>query len=218
MDQGRETEREEMVRWQIEARGVKNPRVLQALRTVPRHLFVPESYTREAYQDYPLPIGNGQTISQPYIVAVMTELLVPQEGDHILEIGTGSGYQAAVLAACGAEVISIERIPAVADLAEENLQKANVTHVTVLCQDGSAGYPKKAPYDGIIITAAAPRVPEPLLTQLADNGRLVAPVGGQDVQQLVRIIRQGDQYHTDYWGGVRFVPLIGRYGWRTEEW
>ncbi len=210
----RATEREEMVRRQIEARGVKNPSVLQAMRSVPRHLFVPEPYAREAYQDYPLPIGHDQTISQPYIVAVMTDLLSPEKGDIILEIGTGSGYQAAVLVACGATVISIERIPAVADLAEENLARAGIGDVQVLCQDGTTGYPDKAPYNGILITAATPRIPEPLLEELADGGRLVAPVGDRDIQELVRVTRNKDEYHTERFGAVRFVPLIGLYGWR----
>jgi len=212
--ESRVTEREEMVRWQIEARGVKNPRVLQAMRSVPRHLFVPEPFAREAYQDYPLPIGHDQTISQPYIVAVMTELLSPEKGDSILEIGTGSGYQAAILVACGATVISIERISTVADLAEENLARAGIRDVLVLCQDGTKGYPDRAPYNGILITAGAPRIPEPLLEELADGGRLVAPVGDRDIQELVRVTRNKDEYHTERFGAVRFVPLIGHYGWK----
>ena len=206
--ESRLTEREEMVRWQIEARGVKNPRVLQAMRSVPRHLFVPEPYAREAYQDYPLPIGNDQTISQPYIVAVMTELLSPENGDLILEIGTGSGYQAAILVACGASVISIERIPAVADLAKRNLTRAGIRNVLVLCQDGTLGYAEKAPYNGILITAATPALPEPLLEELADGGRLVAPVGDRDIQELVRVTRNKDEYQTERFGAVRFVPLL----------
>ncbi|HOW04713.1 protein-L-isoaspartate(D-aspartate) O-methyltransferase [Methanospirillum hungatei] len=214
--ESRLTEREEMVRWQIEARGVKNPRVLQAMRSVPRHLFVPEPYAREAYQDYPLPIGNDQTISQPYIVAVMTELLSPENGDLILEIGTGSGYQAAILVACGASVISIERIPAVADLAKRNLTRAGIRNVLVLCQDGTLGYAEKAPYNGILITAATPALPEPLLEELADGGRLVAPVGDRDIQELTRVTRNKDEYHTERFGAVRFVPLIGMYGWKKE--
>jgi protein-L-isoaspartate(D-aspartate) O-methyltransferase len=214
--ESRLTEREEMVRWQIEARGVKNPRVLQAMRSVPRHLFVPEPYAREAYQDYPLPIGNDQTISQPYIVAVMTELLSPENGDLILEIGTGSGYQAAILVACGASVISIERIPAVADLAKRNLTRAGIRNVLVLCQDGTLGYAEKAPYNGILITAATPALPEPLLQELADGGRLVAPVGDRDIQELTRVTRNKDEYHTERFGAVRFVPLIGMYGWKKE--
>ena len=186
------------------------------MRSVPRHLFVPEPYAREAYQDYPLPIGNDQTISQPYIVAVMTELLSPENGDLILEIGTGSGYQAAILVACGASVISIERIPAVADLAKRNLTRAGIRNVLVLCQDGTLGYAEKAPYNGILITAATPALPEPLLEELADGGRLVAPVGDRDIQELTRVTRNKDEYHTERFGAVRFVPLIGMYGWKKE--
>lgn len=214
MDNPRTAEREEMVRRQIKARGVKSPQVLQAMRSVPRHLFVPEPFAREAYQDYPLPIGHDQTISQPYIVAVMTELLSPEKGDSILEIGTGSGYQAAILVACGATVISIERISKVADLAEENLARAGIRDVLVLCQDGTKGYPDMAPYNGILITAGAPRIPEPLLEELADGGRLVAPVGDRDIQELVRVTRNKDEYQTERFGAVRFVPLIGHYGWK----
>jgi protein-L-isoaspartate(D-aspartate) O-methyltransferase len=213
MNNSRAAEREEMVNQQIIARGIKDPLVLQAMRTVPRHLFVPAPYSREAYQDYPLPIGDGQTISQPYIVAVMTELLSPARGDRILEIGAGSGYQAAVLAACGATVISIERIPAVAELAKKNLANAGVRNVQVLCLDGTMGYPEMAPYDGILITAGAPRIPEVLLDELADGGRLVAPVGDRNIQVLVRVTRNRDEYHTERHGAVRFVPLIGMYGW-----
>ena len=213
MNNSRAAEREEMVNQQILARGIKDPLVLQAMRTVPRHLFVPAPDSREAYQDYPLPIGDGQTISQPYIVAVMTELLSPARGDRILEIGAGSGYQAAVLAACGATVISIERIPAVAELAKKNLANAGVRNVQVLCLDGTMGYPEMAPYDGILITAGAPRIPEVLLDELADGGRLVAPVGDRNIQVLVRVTRNRDEYHTERHGAVRFVPLIGMYGW-----
>ena len=216
MNNSRAAEREEMVNQQILARGIKDPLVLQAMRTVPRHLFVPAPYSREAYQDYPLPIGDGQTISQPYIVAVMTELLSPARGDRILEIGAGSGYQAAVLAACGATVISIERIPAVAELAKKNLANAGVRNVQVLCLDGTMGYPEMAPYDGILITAGAPRIPEVLLDELADGGRLVAPVGDRNIQVLVRVTRNRDEYHTERFGAVRFVPLIGMYGWKKE--
>ena len=213
MNNSRAAEREEMINQQILAKGIKDPLVLQAMRTVPRHLFVPAPYSREAYQDYPLPIGDGQTISQPYIVAVMTELLSPARGDRILEIGAGSGYQAAVLAACGATVISIERIPAVAELAKKNLANAGVRNVQVLCLDGTMGYPEMAPYDGILITAGAPRIPEVLLDELADGGRLVAPVGDRNIQVLVRVTRNRDEYHTERHGAVRFVPLIGMYGW-----
>lgn len=215
MDMSREVERIRMVRNQIEARGVRDARVLSAMRSVPRHLFVPESHTREAYADHPLPIGNGQTISQPYIVAVMTELLAPVPGDTILEIGTGSGYQAAILAACGVRVISIERIAAVSRLAEENLRKAGITGVTIITGDGTEGCPEKAPYNGILITAATPDIPPPLKGQLADGGRIVAPVGGIDIQDLILLTRTGDTFRTELFGAVRFVPLIGEYGWSS---
>jgi protein-L-isoaspartate(D-aspartate) O-methyltransferase len=217
MDLSRGAEREDMVRRQIEARGVKNPLVLHAMNKVPRHLFVSDSYAREAYQDYPLPIGNGQTISQPYIVAVMTDLLNPEPGDLILEIGTGSGYQAAILVACGAQVISIERIASFAEQAQDTLSQAGIKNVQVFLGDGTTGYPKNAPYQGILITAGTPRIPEPLLEQLADGGRLVAPVGDREIQELVRITCQGDEYLTEQFGAVRFVPLIGKYGWNDEE-
>ncbi len=167
-----------MVERQIEARGVRNPRVLTAMREVPRHLFIPPPYDRSAYEDSPLPIGNGQTISQPYIVALMTELLEPEPGDNMLEIGTGCGYQSAILANLVKKVTSIERIPVVADLARSNLNALGFPNVEIITTDGTLGYPQNAPYNGIIITAATPTVPMPLLEQLAENGRLVAPVGG----------------------------------------
>ena len=135
----------------------------------------------------------------------------------ILEIGTGSGYQAAILAACGARVISIERIPTVAEHARENIRQAGVQGVTIICSDGTYGYQDNAPYNGILITAAAPRIPKPLLDELVEGGRLVAPEGDREVQELVRITRQGDEYITERFGAVRFVPLIGRYGWKEER-
>jgi protein-L-isoaspartate(D-aspartate) O-methyltransferase len=205
--------RQEMVSTQIMARGVTDPRVVAAMRAVPRHLFVPEGWQRQAYLDTPLPIGEGQTISQPYIVALMTALLSLKSTDRVLEIGTGSGYQAAILGMLAAEVISIERIAVVAARAEEHLRQTGITNVTVLVQDGTGGYPPAAPYDAILVTAGTPTVPPPLLAQLADHGRLVAPVGGQDVQELVLIKREGDQYREYPEGAVRFVPLIGEHGW-----
>ncbi len=214
-DDQRAGERNAMVDTQIAARGVRNPRVLRAMRTVPRHLFVPAGYEGAAYRDAPLPIGHGQTISQPYIVAVMTELLEISPGDRLLEVGAGSGYQAAVLATLGAEVITIERIPEVAALAEENLRKAGVHGVRVVVADGSEGYPPGAPYQAVLITAATPRVPEPLISQMAEGGRLVAPVGGRDIQELVRLVKRGDRVESAYFGGVVFVPLLGRHGWEV---
>jgi protein-L-isoaspartate(D-aspartate) O-methyltransferase len=202
-----------MVERQIEARGVRNPRVLAAMREIPRHLFIPPPYDRSAYEDSPLPIGNGQTISQPYIVALMTELLKPEPEDNVLEIGTGCGYQAAILAKLVSKVTSIERIPAVADLARSNLTALGISNVEIQTADGTLGYPENAPYNGIIITAATPSVPKPLIEQLAENGRLVAPVGGREIQELVVLSSRKGIISQELHGGVRFVPLIGEHGW-----
>ena len=209
----RSDERNRMVDHQIEARGIRNPRVLAAMREIPRHIFIPSPYDRSAYEDCPLPIGNGQTISQPYIVALMTELLKPEPNDNVLEIGTGCGYQAAILAKLVRKVTSIERIPAVADLARSNLTALGFSNVAVITTDGTLGYPENAPYDGIIITAATPSVPKPLIDQLAENGRLVAPVGGREIQELVVLSRRSGVISQELHGGVRFVPLIGEHGW-----
>ncbi len=214
MNKDRADERAMMVQSQIQSRGVKDLRVLRALEIVPRHLFVPEEFTRDAYCDHPIPIGHDQTISQPYIVAIMTELLVPQEGDNILEIGTGSGYQAAILATICGRVVSIERIPALADAARVSLQRAGVKNVSVFVADGTLGWPEMAPYDGIIITAATPSIPSPLIEQLAPGGRLVAPVGTTQIQELVRLTKNPEGILKERFDGVRFVPLIGKYGWR----
>jgi len=211
------SERREMVEEQIRARGIRNERVLAAMERVPRHLFVPENLRREAYADHPLPIGDGQTISQPYIVALMTDLLDPHAGDRILEIGAGSGYQAAILAELGSTVITIERIPAVAARARRNLSAAESRPVEVVVGDGTLGYPEKAPYNGILVTAATPGVPQPLIDQLADRGRLVAPVGPRGVQELIRIVREGERIRQEGHGGVVFVPLIGEHGWMENE-
>jgi len=209
----RADERLMMVERQIAARGIRDPRVLSALQEIPRHLFVPPPYDKSAYEDCPLPIGNGQTISQPYIVALMTELLVLQPADNVLEIGTGCGYQAAVLAALVHQVTSIERIPLIARLAMENLASVSIKNVEVIVGDGTVGFPEKAPYDGIIITAATPSVPLPLIEQLAEGGRLVAPVGGRDIQELIRLRKKDGSITEEHHGGVRFVPLIGECGW-----
>ena len=208
-------ERSAMVDTQIAARGVRNPRVLEAMRTVPRHLFVPAGYQGAAYRDSPLPIGHGQTISQPYIVALMTELLEISPGDRVLEIGTGSGYQAAILAVLGANVITIERIPEVARLATENLEKTGFSNVQVVVGDGTEGYPPVAPFQAILVTAATPGVPEPLISQMAEGGRLVAPVGARDIQELVRLEKCGGRIVRASFGGVVFVPLLGHHGWEV---
>ena len=209
----RSEERHKMVDQQIEARGVHDPRVLAAMREVPRHLFIPSPWDRDAYADAPLPIGNDQTISQPYIVAVMTELLHPTSSDTVLEIGAGSGYQAAILSMLVKKVVTIERIGSVADLARTNLAALHVNNVDIVLGDGTLGYPPSAPYNGILITAATPTIPAPLKSQLAEGGRLVAPVGSRAVQNLVVTQRHGDQFGEEQYGGVRFVPLIGQYGW-----
>lgn len=209
----RSDERLRMVESQIAARGIHDPRVLFAMKEVPRHLFVPQPYDKSAYEDSPLPIGNGQTISQPYIVAEMTELLALQPADSVLEIGTGCGYQAAILAALVRKVTTIERIPEVVGLARANLATIGINNVEVMVGDGTLGYPQNAPYNGIIITAATPSVPQPLVEQLADGGRLVAPVGERDSQELIRLRKKGGSITEEHHGGVRFVPLIGERGW-----
>ena len=209
----RADERQKMVEYQIAARGVHDPRVLSAMRSVPRHLFIPPPFDGGAYQDSPIPIGEGQTISQPYIVAVMTELLHPKPTDTVLEIGTGSGYQAAILSLLVKKVISIERLAAVAERATRMLRDLNYANVEVIVGDGTRGYPEHAPYNGIIITAATPDIPPPLIDQLAEGGILVAPVGSRDIQELLTVERRGGEIHREYHGGVRFVPLIGEYGW-----
>ncbi len=206
-----------MVEDQIRARGIRNERVLATMERIPRHLFVPENLRRAAYEDRPLPIGEGQTISQPYIVALMTDLLDPRAGDRVLEVGAGSGYQAAILSELASEVISVERIPTVAAQARRNLAAAGCRNVEVILGDGTLGYPRKAPYQGIIVTAGTPEVPGPLVDQLADGGRLVAPVGSQGIQELVRLIREGKRIRRESHGGVVFVPLIGEYGWKEHE-
>jgi protein-L-isoaspartate(D-aspartate) O-methyltransferase len=212
----RADERKAMVKRQIAARGIHDARILAAMEEIPRHLFIPPPYDRAAYDDNPVPIGKGQTISQPYIVAVMTALLLPNATDNMLEIGAGSGYQAAVLSRLVKRLTTIERIETVADLARRNLNSIGIENVVVIEGDGTLGYPDNAPYDGIIITAATPEVPRPLLDQLADRGRLVAPVGGHDLQDLITIHKQGISFTREFHGAVRFVPLIGEHGWENS--
>jgi len=208
--QGRDwaSRRSEMVRGQIEARGVKDPDVLDSMRAVPRHLFVPDVYRDAAYNDSPLPIGQGQTISQPYIVALMTELLEVGEGSRVLEIGTGSGYQAAVLAEMGVEVYSIEIKTALCDSAAATLQGLGYENAHVRCGDGYGGWPEEEPFDGIIVTAAPDRIPDPLLDQLSDGARMVIPVG-EFYQELKVITRTGDDFQQRSVIPVRFVPMTG---------
>ena len=193
---------------QIEARDVSDRDVLEAMNAVPRHEFVPQEYLAQAYEDHPLPIGYGQTISQPYIVAVMTEKLGIQRGSKVLEIGTGSGYQAAVLAHLGLEVYSVEIIPELASTADERLKRLGY-QVAVKQGDGYFGWEEHAPYDAIIVTAAPDHVPQPLAKQLKDGGRLVIPVGPRgSYQTLWQFTRQGDDLQAVNLGGVAFVPLV----------
>jgi protein-L-isoaspartate(D-aspartate) O-methyltransferase len=201
--------REEMVAAQIAARGVRDPRVLDAMRKVPRHLFVPSASVSQAYEDYPLPIGHGQTISQPYIVAFMTEALGLKGGETVLEVGTGSGYQAAVLAEVAARVYTIEIVAPLAEQAAARLERLGYANVEVRAGDGYRGWPEAAPFDAIILTAAAPRIPEPLKQQLKDGGRLVLPVG-EDWQELVVVTRHGDGFEEKQVLPVRFVPMTGK--------
>jgi len=201
-------QREQMVSQQIEARGVKDPLVLESMRSVARHLFVPENYRDVAYQDSPLPIGDSQTISQPYIVALMSELLEVGEGGKVLEIGTGSGYQAAVLAAMGVEVRSIEIRPRLCEHAAQTLSELSYESVQVRCGDGYGGWPEEAPFDGIIVTAAPERVPDPLLEQLAVGARMVIPVG-DFYQELKVITRTPEGFDESSIIPVRFVPMTG---------
>lgn len=205
--------RERMVDQQIRARGVVDPRVLAAMRKVPRHLFIPQFLWDQAYNDYPLPIGEDQTISQPYIVALMTELLEIKETDRVLEIGTGSGYQAAILAELAAAVFSIDRVGGLADQARLVLDSLGYTNVKIRVGDGTLGWPEEMPFDAIIVTAGAPKVPRPLTEQLALGGRLVIPVGDIWSQTLTCVRKTESGLKFEYHGGCRFVRLIGKYGW-----
>jgi protein-L-isoaspartate(D-aspartate) O-methyltransferase len=194
-------------------RGITDEGVLDAMSKVERHLFVPEPFTARAYEDSALPIGKGQTISQPYTVAFMTEALRVKTGDRVLEVGTGSGYQAAVLAEMGARVFTIERNNDLLSGARKLLEKLGY-RVASKCGDGTVGWSEFAPFDGIIVTAGAPNVPQPLLDQLAEAGRLVIPVGDMNFQTLVACTRHGKDFDRREMDGFKFVPLIGKMGWR----
>ena len=202
-----------MVRSQLQRRGIADARVLQAMREVPRHLFVPLGWRHQAYSDRPLPIGDEQTISQPYMVAIMAQSLALQGHECVLEIGTGSGYQAAVLSRLAAQVVSLEYFADLADSARALLQRLGYTTVEVVVGDGGLGFPAQAPYEAIIVAAAAPHVPPPLLAQLADGGRLVIPVGSATGQDLLVITRHGEDYAQERSVPCRFVPLLGQEGW-----
>ncbi len=210
--------RNRMVTEQIISRGIQDERVLEALRRVPRHWFIPDEYANVAYSDSPLPIGHGQTISQPYIVALMTELLELEGDENVLEIGTGSGYQAALLAYLARQVHTIERHAELAEKADEVLLRMGLTNVLVHVGDGSLGVPKYAPFQAIMVTAAAPRVPQPLFDQLAEGGRLVLPEGGAGGQILNRWRKLAAGFKQEHITPVAFVPLRGQYGWKENHW
>lgn len=207
--------RENMVERQLMARGISSPRVLDAMRSVLRHLFVEEALQDGAYEDYPIPIGEGQTISQPYMVALMTELLELNKESVVLEIGTGSGYQAAILAQLANQVYTVERIAKLATKARMVFDRLKYYNIQVHVGDGTLGWKEHAPYDGIIVTAGAPSVPESLIEQLADNGKLVIPVGNRFSQVLQVMTKQGDRLDTKTSCHCVFVKLIGKDGWST---
>jgi protein-L-isoaspartate(D-aspartate) O-methyltransferase len=205
-----------MVEAQIAGRGVRDARVLAAMREVPRHQFVSHDRRAEAYDDRPVPIGEGQTISQPYMVALMTATLAPGETDRVLEIGTGSGYQTAILARLSGSVISIERLASLAREAAARLHELGLDNVQIIVGDGTEGWPSGGPFDRILVTAGAPAVPETLCAQLAERGRLVIPVGPPGFQRLTIVERHGDRLDTREGEACTFVPLIGRHGWEPH--
>jgi protein-L-isoaspartate(D-aspartate) O-methyltransferase len=207
-------ERQRMVDDQLVARGISDAGVLAAMRVIPRHLFVDTLWQHRAYEDSPLPIDAEQTISQPYMVALMTQLLELNASDRVLEIGTGSGYQAAVLAELAAEAFSIERVESLAQRAQALLERLGYgERVHLRVGDGVSGWPEAAPFNAIVITAAVQQIPRPLVAQLADGGRLVLPLGESELQELARIRKQSEGLQLDYFGACRFVKLIGEYGW-----
>jgi len=203
---------------QIQKRGITDPSVIAAMLKVPRHLFVEEALQSQAYGDFPLPIGEKQTISQPFMVAMMTAALELKEGGKVLEIGTGSGYQAAILAQIASKVYTVERIPELARRARRVLDRIGCAQVNIKVSDGTFGWEEEAPFDGIIVTAGAPSVPEQYPRQLVIGGSLIIPVGGEGSQVLKRIVRTGeDSFREDNLLDCRFVPLIGQHGWRSGD-
>lgn len=209
--------RQSMVDDQLISRGITRSEVLHAMATVPRHLFVEEGLNAQAYNDYPLPIGEKQTISQPYMVALMTESLALAGTEKVLEIGTGSGYQSAVLSMVADKVYSMERIPAIAARARKLLEGLHCKNVIIRVGDGTFGWPEDAPFDAIIAAASSPQVPDAYIAQLKEGGRLVMPVGAEDSQRLLKITKMNGKAVVETLGECRFVKLIGRYGWQMER-
>jgi protein-L-isoaspartate(D-aspartate) O-methyltransferase len=221
LDEGHEADyvqaRQAMVRDQLARRGIRDPHVLRVMGEVPRELFVPESMRDAAYEDRALPVGEEQTISQPYIVAFMTERLDVRPGLRVLEVGTGTGYQAAILARLGADVFSVERIESLLAAARQRLETLGLECIRLCCADGSLGWPLHAPYDRIIVTAGAPEVPPALIDQVAEGGRLVVPVGGSDAQTLVCVEKHAGRTTETVLLACRFVKLVGRQGWEPLD-
>jgi protein-L-isoaspartate(D-aspartate) O-methyltransferase len=201
----------------IRSKGIVDPAVLRAFEMTPRHLFVPTGLWHKAYEDAPLPIGSGQTISQPSIHAKYLELLKLTGKEKVLEIGTGSGYQTVLLAHLTSQVFSIERIAPLLEQARQNIQRTGVRNVSLLLGDGTIGWRAHSPYDEILVSAASPKVPEPLVEQLAEGGRLVIPLGGMDEQELVMFTKQNNELVRESVLPVRFVPLVGKHGWRESR-
>jgi protein-L-isoaspartate(D-aspartate) O-methyltransferase len=212
-----EASRRDMVARQIRERGIHSQRVLDAMESVPRHLFVAPEHIRRAYADEPLPIGEGQTISQPFMVAAMADALSLEGHERVLEVGAGSGYQAAVLSLLAHDVIAIETQPRLAASSRERLARLGYANIRVEDGDGSLGWPAGAPYDAILVTAAAPAVPPPLVEQLAEGGRIVIPVGGTQQQELLRIVKRDGRTSRISLYACRFVPLLGRHGWSPDS-
>jgi len=206
--------REEMVKKQVEARGVTDPNVLSAMRKVPRHMFVSEAFVDQAYDDHPLPIGEQQTISQPYIVAEMTQALALTRQDRVLELGSGSGYQAAILAQIVYRVYTIERIHALYLKSRKLFDQLHYHNIVSRYTDGTIGWEEENPFDAIIVTAGAPEVPHVLVNQLAIGGRMILPVGDQYSQELIKLVRDERGVHQTKLGGCRFVKLVGEHGWK----
>lgn len=212
-----ERARRNMVATQLLPRGIRDKRVLKAMETVPRHLFVEEGLYSQAYSDYPLPIGEKQTISQPYMVALMTEALGLTGSERVLEIGTGSGYQTAVLSMLAERIYSVERISTLAARARRVLDELHCSNVIIRVADGTLGWPDEAPFDAIIVTAASPEIPGVYIQQLHEGGKMVIPVGGEMVQELFRVTRKHNSFIKEPLGGCRFVKLVGKYGFSEED-
>lgn len=212
-----EVARRAMVEMQIERRGVRDARVLSAMRLVPRHAFVPADFRSQAYEDAPLPIGGGQTISQPYMVAAMTAALQVAENERVLEVGAGCGYQAAVLSKLGREVVTLEYRAELAAETARRLAEMRYENIHVHCGDGTLGLPEMAPFDAILVAAGAPAAPPPLLAQLAEGGRMVIPIGTLENQELQLIERRRGMFETTTLDNCRFVPLIGAHGWKDFQ-